>query len=99
MILKLPKMLFMNLTEKENLTRVNWQIDAGFVRFLYILTDLSCQIFSQISNFVWQVQNSHLNLINLKTFSFAELLSTCSKSGIETLEQAVKDVQSLYVNF
>ena len=34
MLLKLSKVLLMNLTEKENLTGVRLLIDTGFARFL-----------------------------------------------------------------
>ena len=34
MLLKLSKVLLMNLTEKESLTGISLQIDAGFARFL-----------------------------------------------------------------
>ena len=52
---------------------------------------------------VWRVQNSHLTLINEKkalglfeTQAFSNnLLSTFSKSEIETLQQVVKYFQSL----
>ena len=33
---KLSKMLLMNLTEEEILTRVSLLIDTGFVRFLFV---------------------------------------------------------------
>ena len=37
MLLKLWKMLLMNLTEKENLARVSLLTDTGFARFLQVL--------------------------------------------------------------
>ena len=37
MLLKLSKMLLMNLAEKENLTGVSLVIDTGFARFLQVL--------------------------------------------------------------
>ena len=78
----------MNLTEKENLTGVkNFN---GFKQKFPILD-------------VRWFQNSHLTLINekkalvlsVKLALNTQLVFTCSNAGIETLEQVVKNVQSL----
>ena len=98
----------MNLKEKGNLTRVSLLIDTGFLRFLQVLQFsvenfngfMMLYIFTKFFILdVWQLQNSHLTLINEKSFKLAlniQLVFTCSKSGIETLEQVLKYIQSLY---
>ena len=46
-LLKLSKMLLMNLTEEENLTGVSLLMDTGFARFLKVL-QFSVKYFNEI---------------------------------------------------
>ena len=107
MLLKLSKVLLMNLTENENLAVVTLLIDTDFARFLYVL-QFSVKKFngfklkSPILD-VWWFQNSYLTLkkwkkasvLSIKLALNTQVVFTCSNTGIETLEQVVKYVQSL----
>ena len=70
MLLKLSKVLLINLTENENLIGVILLTDTGFARFLYVLlfsvkTFNGFKLKSPILD-VWWFQNSHLTKKNEK---------------------------------